>query len=59
MVKGGNVGCPVNDMKKVNCSRSWVEIGWSDGRENKGKGTSGVRDADGQCGRVRKKKRRE
>ena len=37
MLKVEGIACPVDDMEE-NCSRSFVERGLSEGRENKGSG---------------------
>jgi hypothetical protein len=31
-----DIACPVDDMKKSDCSRSFVLRGWTEGRESKG-----------------------
>jgi hypothetical protein len=33
-----DVACPVDDMKTTDCSRSFVQRGWNEGRQNKGSG---------------------
>ena len=33
-----DVACPVDDMKTTDCSRSFVQRRWGEGRENKGSG---------------------
>ena len=43
-----DVVCPVDDMTTTDCSRSFVQRGWSEGRENKGSGYELMSDdADG------------
>ena|ERR1019366_1731206 len=47
-----DVACPVDDMKKSDCSRSFVQRGWKEGRGNKDSGYElvvylGEGDADG------------
>jgi hypothetical protein len=50
-----DVACPVDDMKKSDCSRSFVQRGWAEGRENKASGSE-LMDYLGEGPRCRRRK---